>query len=137
MKSQIDYRIKAQIKGEEPDIQLEVIFKDYFSNDHYIIKTTKTEESNINNIPFVVYKNGKQIVQTNLVNKDTNKFIDEFVSSTEDDDFSREFKSNIHDNLIKELNNFFEFFDEAIILKGITLEGEKFRMKKIAGIVKS
>lgn len=136
MKYNIDYRIKAQITGEEPDIQLEVIFKDDFSNDHYTLKSTEGKDSNINNIPFIILKNGEQIDQISLVNKDSKKFLEEFMALTEDDDFSKAFQSELYDNSLKELNNFFDFYEDAVVLKGITLEGEKRKMKRIAGLIK-
>ena len=132
---QIDYRIRAEIHGQKPDIQLEVKFKDDFTNDHYILKTLANDE-NINDIPFVVFKNEEEFNRINLKEKNVNLFLNNFLDLTEDFDFKKEFEKKLFDQIEKELGNFFQFFEDAIILKGLTLEGEKNRMKKLSGIIK-
>jgi hypothetical protein len=131
----IDYRIKAQIKGETPDIQLEVIYKDDFTNDHYVLKSLDSKEG-AKSINFLVFKNGEDFGNIVLKEKDVQSFLNEFLKKTEDADLVKEFKKQLFPQIEKEINNFFEFFDDAIILKGVTVEGELKRMKKVAGILK-
>lgn len=131
----IDYRISAQVKGEAPDIQFEVIYKDEFTNDHYTLKSLVSEEGT-QRVPFMVIKNNKDFGKVVIENRDVKSCLNNFLDSTEDLDFTNEFKSKIFEQAEKEISNFFEFFDNAIILKGLTLEGEMKRMKKIAGIIK-
>ena|ERR1035437_51567 len=132
---EIDYRISAQIKGEAPDIQFEIKYKDEFTNDHYTLKSLISEEGT-KRIPFMVIKNNQEFGKVVIENRDVKACLDTFLESTEDMDFKNEFKKQIFEQAEKEINNFFEFFDNSIILRGLTLEGEMKRMKKIAGILK-
>lgn len=131
----IDYRIKAQISGEKPDIQLEVIYKDDFTNDHYVFKSLVNEEGT-KRVSFVVVKNKEEFGNFVLENRDVKSCLNSFLETTEDIDFNNEFKNKIFEKVEKEVGNFFEFFDNSIILRGLTLEGEMKRMKKVAGIIK-
>lgn len=112
---EIDYRISAQIKGEAPDIQWECLYKDEFSNDHYIFKSLISEEGS-KRISFIVLKNNKDFGKAVIENRDVKSCLDTFLESTEDMDFKTEFKSKLFEKVEKELRNFFEFFDNSIVL---------------------
>ena len=133
---EIDYRISAQIKGEAPDIQFEIKYKDEFTNDHYTFKSLISEEGT-KRVPFMIFKNNKDFGKVVIEDRNVKACLDTFLESTEDMDFKNEFKKQIFEQVERELGNFFEFFDNAIILKSLTLEGEMKRMRVVAGIIKS
>lgn len=131
----IDYRIQAQITSQSPDIQIEIKYLDDFTNDHYILKSLISEEGT-KRVPFLITKNNKDFGKVVIENRDTKACLNAFLESTEDKDFKDEFKKQIFEKAEKEINNFFDFFDNSIILRGLTLEGEMTRMKKLSGIIK-
>ncbi len=136
MKKAIEHKVQAQIKNEAPEILLEVIYKDYFTDDHYILKGSGVNDKGSKLINFDVSKNGEEISSLKMEDRNIEAFMSEFLSLTKDDDFNIEFKSKIYEQSTKEIKDFFDFFDNSIVLKGLTLEGELGRMKKMAGIVK-
>lgn len=137
MKKAIDHSVKAQIKSEIPEICFEVIYQDDFTNDHYVLNSLNESSQGSNFMKFSVIKNGKELNSLEMKDRDVNKFLNEFINLTNDADFNEEFKSKIYETSKKQIDDFFEFFDKSIVLKGITLEGEINRMKKMAGIIKS
>lgn len=137
MRKAIEHKVQAQIKNEAPEILFEVIYQDDFTNDHYVLKGSSCNTKGSQSIIFNVSKNGQDFSNLEMKERNVDSFIKEFLEITKDDDFNKEFKSKIFEQSSKEIKDFFEFFDNSIILKGLTLEGEKSRMKKIAGILKS
>ncbi len=137
MKKAIEHKVQAQIKNESPEIVFEIIYQDDFTNDHYVLKGSSSNDKGSKLMNFNVLKNGKDFSILKMEERNVESFISEFLSLTKDDDFNTEFKSKIYEQSTKEIQNFFEFFDNSIVLKGLTLEGELKRMKKMAGIIKS
>ena len=136
MRKAIEHKVQAQIKNEAPEIILEVIYQDDFTNDHYILKGSGRNDKGSKSINFNIAKNGQELSTLEMKERNVDSFMKEFLDITKDDDFNTEFKSKIFEQSSKEINDFFEFFDNSIVLKGLTLEGEKSRMKKIVGIIK-
>lgn len=137
MKKVIDHNIKAQIKSEAPEICLEVKYMDDFTDDHYVISNNSKDTKNSNSMNFTISKNGKDLTSIEMKNRDVSKFLNEFLNITKDDDFNTEFKSKIYETSNKQIQDFFEFYDNSLVRKGLTLEGEISRMKKMAGIIKN
>ena len=136
MKKAIEHRVQAQIKSENPEIILEVVYKDDFSNDHYILKGSGLTIEGSKSMNFNVSKNGEDFSSLEMKDRNVENFLNEFLNTTKDHDFNLEFKSKIYEQSTKEIKDFFEFFDESIVLKSITLEGERDRMRKLSGIIK-
>jgi hypothetical protein len=136
MKKAIEHKVQAQIKSESPEILLEVIYQDDFTNDHYILKGSGLTDKGTKSINFNISKNGKNLQSLEMKERDVNSFLNEFLKLTKDDDFNKEFKSHIYETSSKQINDFFGFYDTSIVFKGITLEGEVKRMQKMAGIIK-
>lgn len=137
MKKVIDHNIKAQIKSESPEICLEIKYVDDFTDDHYIISNSSTATKNSNSMNFTIAKNGKNLTSLEMKDRDVSKFLNEFLNITKDDDFNKEFKAKIYETSNKQIQDFFEFYDNSLVRKGLTLEGEISRMKKMAGIIKN
>lgn len=137
MKKAIEHKVQAQIKSEAPEILFEVIYQDDFTNDHYVLKSSELNNKNSNSINFNVSKNGKELSSLKMEERNVGVFMDEFLSLTKDNDFNVEFKTKIYEQSTKQIKDFFEFFDNSVVLKGLSLEGEISRMKKMAGILKS
>ena len=136
MKKAIEHRVQAQIKSEAPEIVFEVMYKDDFTNDHYILKGSGLTNEGSKSMNFNVSKNGKELNSLEMKNRNVEDFLNEFLNTTKDADFNSEFKSKIYEQSTKEIKDFFEFFDSSIILKGLTLEGERKRMQRLSGILK-
>ena len=136
MKKAIEHIVQAQIKSESPEILFEVIYQDDFTNDHYVLKGSGLSNKGSASINFNVSKNGKDISSLEMKDRNVDMFLNEFLNLTKDDDFNKEFKSKIYETSSKQITDFFGFYDNSIILKGLTLEGEKNRMQKMAGIIK-
>ena len=136
MKKAIEHRVQAQIKSEAPEIVFEVMYKDDFTNDHYILKGYGLTNEGSKSMNFNVSKNGKELNSLEMKNRNVEDFLNEFLNTTKDADFNSEFKSKIYEQSTKEIKDFFEFFDSSIILKGLTLEGERKRMQRLSGILK-
>jgi hypothetical protein len=130
----IDFNIKTLIKNELPDITLEISFIDDFTNDNYLIKTIESKQESTKHIPFLVIKNGNDLGEAILKERDFVTFFNEICLLTKDHDFKKSFHT-ITQNIEEEISKFLEYFDDAIIIKGFTLEGELKRMKRIAGIL--
>jgi hypothetical protein len=137
MRKAIEHKVQAQIKSEVPEIIFEVIYQDDFTNDHYILKGSGLGDKGSKLMNFDISKNGKNLSMLEMKERNVEAFINEFLNTTKDDDFNTEFKSKIYESSTKEIKDFFDFFDGSIVLKGLTLEGELTRMKRIAGIIKS
>jgi hypothetical protein len=137
MKKAIEHKVQAQIKSEAPEILFEIIYQDDFTNDHYVLKGSGLSDKGSKLMEFNVSKNGKELPSLKMEERNVEEFINNFLATTKDDDFNTEFKSKIYEQSTKEIKDFFEFFDNSIVLKGLTLEGELKRMKKMAGIIKS
>lgn len=137
MKKAIEHNVQAQIKSEAPEIIFEVIYQDDFSNDHYILKGSSLTDKGSQSMNFNISKNGAKFSSLEMKNRDVETFLNEFLDTTKDADFNTEFKSKIYAESTKQIKDFFEFFDNSIVLKGLTLEGEKSRMQKVAGIITS
>jgi hypothetical protein len=136
MKKAIEHKVQAQIKSETPEILLEVIYQDDFTDDHYVLKGSGLTNQGSKSINFNISKNGEDVKSIEMKNRDVETFLNEFLNTTKDDDFNTEFKSKIYEQSTKQIKDFFEFFDDSIILRGLTLEGEKKRMQQLSGIVK-
>lgn len=137
MKKAIEHKVQAQIKNEAPEILFEVIYQDDFTNDHYVLKGFGIGDKGSKLMDFQIKKNGKDFSSLKMEDRNVELFMSNFLSLTKDDDFNTEFKSKINEQSTKEIKDFFEFFDNSIVLKGLTLEGELKRMKKMAGIIKN
>ncbi len=136
MKKAIEHKVQAQIKSEAPEILFEVIYQDDFTNDHYVLKGAGLTHKGSNSINFNISKNGTECSLLEMKDRDVETFLNEFLNTTKDADFNAEFKSKIYEQSTKQIKDFFEFFDNSIVLKSITLEGEVKRMQKVAGIIK-
>lgn len=136
MRKAIEHIVQASIKSEAPEIHFEIMYKDDFTNDHYVLKSKTLNERGSKSINFDVLRNGKNLALLEMKQRDVDTFLKEFLSLTEDDDFNKEFNSKIYESSSKQIKDFFEFYDNSIVLKGLTLEGERFRMQKMAGIIK-
>lgn len=136
MKKAIDHSVKAQIKSESPEICFEVIYQDDFTNDHYVLNNLNENSKNPNSIKFNISKNEKNLTSIEMKDRNVENFLNEFMNITKDADFINEFKSKIYKISKKQISDFFEFYDNSIVLKGLTLEGEIGRMKRMAGIIK-
>jgi len=132
MKRLIEHNIQAQITNEAPKIRFEIGYQDNFSDDRYLFENTS---NNTNNLKFNVIKNGKQFLDIDMKERNVDLFLTEFLNSTKDDDFNQEFKKKIYETVKKELVDFFEFYDQTCIRRGLTLEGEIHKMRKMAGII--
>lgn len=136
MKKLIEHNVNGQIKSESPEICLEVMYQDDFSNDHYVLRgLAENKDSKL--LKFQVTKNGQDLASLEMKDRNVSQFLNEFLNYTEDADFNEEFKSKIYIISEKQITDFFEFYDSSIVLKGLNLEGEIKRMKKMAGILKS
>ena len=136
MKKLIEHSVNGQIKSESPEICLEVMYQDDFSNDHYVLRgLSENKDSKL--LKFEVTKNGQELASLEMKERNVGQFLNEFLNYTEDADFNEEFKSKIYTTSEKQITDFFEFYDSSIVLKGLNLEGEIKRMKKMAGILKS
>lgn len=137
MKKTIEHKIQAQIKSEAPEILLEIIYQDDFTNDHYVLKSSVLDNNKgSKSINFDISKNGKYFSSLGLKDRNVETFLTEFLDTTKDADFNSEFKSKIYEQSTKEIKDFFEFFDDSIVLRGLTLEGERKRMQRLSGIIK-
>lgn len=132
MKRLIEHNIQTQITNEAPKIRFEIGYQDNFSDDRYLFENTS---NNTNNLKFNVIKNGKQFLDIDMKERNVDLFLTEFLNSTKDDDFNQEFKKKIYETVKKELVDFFEFYDQTCIRRGLTLEGEIHKMRKMAGII--
>lgn len=130
----IDYIVSKQIVDDLPSFRIELLYKDEFTNDYYVLQSKSNEKNGTKKILFEIYKNDKYIGEAYLLNRDFDKMFNSFFDDIKDIDFQEMFYKEINLKLKKEINDFFKFYDEAIILNGITIEGELKRMKKIAGI---
>jgi len=136
MKKLIEHNVNGKIKKESPEICLEVIYQDDFSDDHYILRGL-SENGDSKLLKFEVTKNGQEVTFIEMKERNVNEFLNEFLEHTKDADFNEEFKSKIYDTSSKQITDFFEFYDNSVVTKGLNLEGEIKRMKKMAGIIKS
>ena len=134
MKKEVDFKVDAKIENDLPNIIIYINYKDDFSDDNYKLISNSNKEVGSKKIEFSVIKNGEEIGKIDLISKDFNLFFEDFLKLTEDYDFKKEFL-NISNYVKQELEKFFVFFNDAIILTGVTLEGELKRMKKLSGLL--
>jgi hypothetical protein len=132
MKKLIEHNIQAQITNESPHIKFQVGYQDNFTDDRYLFESNTNNTKNLN---FIIKKNGDKFLEIEMKDRNVDQFLDDFMSKTNDDDFNKEFKKKIYESAKKEIQDFFEFYDQSCIRKGLTLEGEIHRMKKMAGII--
>jgi hypothetical protein len=132
MKKLIEHNIQAQITNEAPKIRFEIGYQDNFTDDRYLCENTSNDTRDLK---FSITKNGKHVCDVQMKDRNVDGFLAEFINSTKDDDFNQEFKKKILESAKKQLVDFFEFYDQTCIRRGLTLEGEIHRMKKMAGII--
>ena len=132
----IDYNFDAEITNDLPNIILELSYKDEFSNDKYILRSTKGYNRKSNSISFDVIKEGSAIGQVLFSRDDESVFINEFFDFVDDYDFKKEFeKTQLKQPINEQVNDFLDRYDNIVFPKEITFEGETRRMRKIAGLL--
>ncbi len=132
-KQHIEHKIISEVRNDFPFLKIGVKFNDLFSKDIYVLESGN-KKNNYKNIPFCLYKNNSLIKECELVNLDINKLLEDAFQDIEDYDLKRLFSSQCKQAIIKEVTEFFEFYDKLILVNEITLEGEIRKMKRMAGI---
>ena len=132
----IEYNIKTEIVDNLPFIENTLIYRDEFTDDHYVLRSQINENVQTSNIPFEIIKNGKRVGKLNLTEREVKLFFETFFKDAEDYDFEQEFREN---NLLKffsnEIEDFLKRYDEVVIPTQLTMEGEIKRMQRIAGLL--
>lgn len=132
MKRLIEHNIQAQITNDAPKIKFEVGYQDSFTDDRYLFENIT---NNTKHLTFDISKNGKKLMTLEMKDRNIKAFLDSFLHKTNDADFNEAFENKIYEAAEKELADFFEFYDESYVRKGLTLEGEIHRMRKMAGLI--
>jgi hypothetical protein len=136
MKKEINYKIKTEIAKDLPEIEIQLNYKDDFSNDKYILRSTADYKNGSQLIPFKVYKNGDKLGEVELSKEDYENMFIKFFDKVDDVDFEDEFfHKEILSLISDELTDFMKSYKEEVIDNRLTLEGEKKRMKRMAGIL--
>lgn len=136
MQKNISYKIHAQIVNNLPNIAIIIRYKDAFSDDRYILQSEAKSDTGIKSIPFDITRNGKQIGTIVLNQENIANFYNEFLEKTNDYDFNTVFSNEIEANLSREIAEFIKYYEDAIVLSGVTLEGQFRRMQELSGISK-
>jgi hypothetical protein len=130
----LEYNINTGFNNKDkPYVLVEISYKDYFTDDKYLLKGI-SQNSNVNDIDFVIFRNNDNIGNLKLQDKNNDKFLREFFEMTNDFDFKESFKKKHSKKLSEEISNFLNKCDSSIILNGNILEGYKDKMKRMAGI---
>lgn len=136
MQKQVTYKVYAQIINDLPNISIIINYRDDFTDDRYILKSEATVEKGSKEIVFNITKNGRDLGYITLLEGDFESFCQDFFKKIKDIDFKNEFYKNTISKIGQEVSDFLKYYNEAIVLNGVTLECEMKRMKNIAGISK-
>lgn len=135
MRHHIEYTINSEIKNETPEIRIDILYEDDFSNDHYIIESQADENSDSKNIPFIISKNGNPIGKLNMTERDITGFFETLLSDVQDADFKNEFYSKVFKPLSEDISKFIKRYENLVIDNELTVEGETKRMMALSGII--
>lgn len=131
---QSNHSVSTAIVKEKPSIVINARYKDDFTDDSYVIESVSCEGTK--KITFEVNRNGKSLGYADLDNRNYELFMESVYKVTQDHDFAQTVRAKHSTPIISELKKFIEYFDDAIIANGLTLEGQVKRMKQIAGLLK-
>ena len=135
MRHYIEYKINSDIKNETPEIRIDILYEDDFSNDHYIIESQADESSDSKNIPFIISGNGNPIGKINMTERDTTGFFETILADIKDADFKNEFYSKVFKPLSEDISQFIKRYENLVIDNELTVEGETKRMRVLSGII--
>lgn len=114
-------------------IQIESTFKDEFTNDIYFLESF-SKNHNMDNLSFVLLKNGKEISNLELKNKNIDSFLKEVYDKTNDFDFNNNFKKKHASEFSGKVSKFLEQVDSSVVVNGKLIEGYKSKMRMMSGI---
>jgi hypothetical protein len=114
-------------------IQIESSFKDEFTNDVYFLESF-SKNHNMDNLSFLLLKNGKEISKLELKNKNIDNFLKEVYSQTNDFDFNNNFKKKHASEFSEKVSKFLEQIDSSVVVNGKLMEGYKSKMRMMSGI---
>lgn len=128
----VNYKSSFEIDGGRPKIKLGFQFKDFFETVEIYLILIPELYKQMNNIPFELVKDDKNLGVIFLKDYNTQEFINEFLNCVDDYDFKKYFLENLENKVNSELNNFFKLYKTTILNNKFTIEGEINRMKEIA-----
>lgn len=132
-KQEIQHKIISEVREYFPFIKIGIRFNDYFTEDTYVL-VAETVDKNLNYIPFSFFKNNELISECVMVKNNIEQLLNDAFSSVEDYDMKNLFESQTKKQIIKEVNEFMNFYEKLVLVHEVTLEGELRRMKRVAGI---
>lgn len=135
MRHHIEYKIHSEIKNEVPEIHIDIIYEDDFSNDHYVIESQADESSDSKNIPFTISKNGEYVGKLSMTERDITGFFETMFVDIKDADFKNEFYSKIFKPLSEDISKFIKRYENLVIDNELNVEGEVKRMRVLSGII--
>ena len=131
----IQHRILTEIRNDFPYLKIGIRFNDYFTMDTYVFESSNYK-NNLNRIPFSVYKNNELIKVCALIYRNADQFFNKIFEDINDHDLKKIFYSQHKERITQEVQGFMDFYDNLVLVKEITIEGELRRMKEMAGITK-
>ncbi len=134
-KQESKYKLLTEIKDDFPFIKIGVKFRDYFTEDTYML-VSGGKTKNLKHIPFALYKNNEPIKECAMINCNIDKLLNDAFRDIEDHDLKKLFFTLHKDRITKEVLDFIEEYEKVVLMNEITLEGELRRMKEMAGIKK-
>jgi hypothetical protein len=114
-------------------IQIESSFKDEFTDDVYFLESF-SKNHNMDNLSFLLLKNGKEISKLELKNKNIDNFLKEVYNKTNDFDFNNNFKKKHASEFSEKVSKFLEQIDSSVVVNGKLMEGYKSKMRMMSGI---
>ena len=127
----VHYKSNFEIEEEKPRIKLGFQFQDYFETIEIYLTLVPEIYKNINNIPFELKKENKNLGVIYLEDFNVSEFLKQFLDFVDDYDFKKYVIEHLSKKIEYELNNFFELYRKTIINNKHTVEGEIKRMKEL------
>ena len=134
MEKEIKYTVKHEVIDNKPVLDIDILYKDEFEENKYSIKSDNA--SGINEIPFNVIKNNKNLGKITLKSEDIQSMFEDFFTMVGDYDFQIEFFDKKFKEVKREIDSFLNGFNKDVIDNELTLEGEIKRMRAMAGLLK-
>lgn len=130
---ELQYKIFTEVKNNLPQFYIGIRFNDLFTKDTYsFISEMKIKD--LNQVPVNVFLNNKSIGVYNLENQNFSKLFTESLSQISDHDFHKKFTPEIKTVIQHQIREYFENYEDQLLLKEVDITGELKRMKEIAGI---
>jgi len=126
MEKEIKYTVKHEVIDNKPVLDIDILYKDEFEEN----------ASGINEIPFNVIKNNKNLGKITLKSEDIQSMFEDFFTMVGDYDFQIEFFDKKFKEVKREIDSFLNGFNKDVIDNELTLEGEIKRMRAMAGLLK-